>query len=404
MEKQVSRYIKSNKVSINKNIFFVLIALYSLLPGIYKVLDNQLMMLGSIPIVLYLLYKTRKQYVIYKKDLIFIFLFIYILLQSLLWVGFLPVNDMGLAMGLFLNVFPMLGFFISRGVDFDFFSEALIKVVIIHCIIGILLYPFFGIYQLLPADIVSSLSEGILYGRMTSVSGSLGFSSLMLMGFVLSFFLNKKYLPLIVFCLVFNAQRSAWVAAFLAMCIHFFFLSKRFELKKVFGYIFFISIFVLLGGYFVVQYIDFDIDFLLSRFQTVNFDEASSERSNQWENGIENFMQNPLGVGVGQVGQVAARYTTDENLYHIVSDGDYFRILSEYGIFSIFLYGYIILSLIKVFIFHRVADEKVVALIAIICGFLVQMIGSNISEFYFTNFLYWMFFGYYFKYLTKNKL
>lgn len=404
MEKQVSRYIKSNKVSINKNIFFVLIALYSLLPGIYKVLDNQLMMLGSIPIVLYLLYKTRKQYVIYKKDLIFIFLFIYILLQSLLWVGFLPVNDMGLAMGLFLNVFPMLGFFISRGVDFDFFSEALIKVVIIHCIIGILLYPFFGIYQLLPADIVSSLSEGILYGRMTSVSGSLGFSSLMLMGFVLSFFINKKYLPLIVFCLVFNAQRSAWVAAFFAMCIHFFFLSKRFELKKVFGYIFLISIFVLLGGYFVVQYIDFDIDFLLSRFQTVNFDEASSERSNQWENGIDNFMQNPLGVGVGQVGQVAARYTTDENLYHIVSDGDYFRILSEYGIFSIFLYGYIILLLIKVFIFHRVADEKVVALIAIICGFLVQMIGSNISEFYFTNFLYWMFFGYYFKYLTKNKL
>lgn len=119
---------------------------------------------------------------------------------------------------------------------------------------------------------------------------------------------------------------------------------------------------------------------------------------------MENFVQNPLGVGVGQVGQVASRYTSDENFYNIVPDGDYFRILSEYGIPSIFLYGYIIASLVIVLVFRREDDKKNIALIAIISGFLIQMIGSNISEFYFTNFLYWVLFGYYFKYLTKNKV
>ena len=57
-------------------IIFILLLLYSLLPGIYKVLgNNQLIMLFSIPIVLILLFFARREYKVIKLDIIFIVFF-----------------------------------------------------------------------------------------------------------------------------------------------------------------------------------------------------------------------------------------------------------------------------------------------------------------------------------------
>ena len=65
-----------NTSFIKKIIFFTLFLLYSLLPGIYKVLGNQMIMLFSIPIVLTLLYLTRKSYKPLKIDVVFIIFFV----------------------------------------------------------------------------------------------------------------------------------------------------------------------------------------------------------------------------------------------------------------------------------------------------------------------------------------
>ena len=43
-----------------------------------------------------------------------------------------------------------------------------------------------------------------------------------------------------------------------------------------------------------------------------------------------------------------------------------------------------------------------IVVLALITGYLIQMVGSNISEFYFTNFVYWFIFGYYFYFLNNN--
>ena len=386
-----------NTSFIKKIIFFTLFLLYSLLPGIYKVLGNQMIMLFSIPIVLTLLYLTRKSYKPLKIDVVFIIFFCYVILQSILWVCSPWVNRIGILMGMYLNIFPMLGFFISRGIEFKVFKNIILNIVLIHCILGIILYPFFRIVDA-GSPLVKSLTEGVAYGRMSGISGSLIFGNLIMIGFIVSFFTKKMFLPLIAFCLLFNAQRSAWLAASFSILIYLLYLLKNLRLKKFLTYTIFILVFVIIGISLISNYIDFDIDFMLSRLDSVG--NASSERQDQWVYGMKNFISYPLGTGVGQVGHVAARFEGASSIYNIVPDGDYFRILSEYGMIGGLFYMFVISSVFSSFILIKKMDQIVV--LALITGYLIQMVGSNISEFYFTNFVYWFIFGYYFYFLNDN--
>lgn len=386
-----------NISSIKKIIFFILFLLYSFLPGIYKILGNQMIMLFSIPIVLILLYLTRKSYKPLKIDIVFIIFFCYVILQSILWMCSPWVNRIGILMGMYLNIFPMLGFFISRGIEFKVFKSIILNIVLIHCILGIILYPFFRIVDA-GSPLVKSLTEGVAYGRMSGISGSLIFGNLIMIGFIMSFFTKKMFLPLITFCLLFNAQRSAWLAAASSILIYLLYLLKNLRIKKILTYTIFILVFVIIGISLISNYINFDIDFMLSRLDSVG--NASSERQDQWVSGLKNFISYPLGTGVGQVGHVAARFEGASSIYNIVPDGDYFRILSEYGMIGGLFYMFVILSVFLSFIFIKKMDKIVV--LALITGYLIQMVGSNISEFYFTNFVYWFIFGYYFYFLNDN--
>lgn len=386
-----------NISSIKKIIFFILFLLYSFLPGIYKILGNQMIMLFSIPIVLILLYLTRKSYKPLKIDVVFIIFFCYVILQSILWMCSPWVNRIGILMGMYLNIFPMLGFFISRGIEFKVFKSIILNIVLIHCILGIILYPFFRIVDA-GSPLVKSLTEGVAYGRMSGISGSLIFGNLIMIGFIMSFFTKKMFLPLITFCLLFNAQRSAWLAAASSILIYLLYLLKNLRIKKILTYTIFILLFVIIGISLISNYINFDIDFMLSRLDSVG--NASSERQDQWVSGLKNFISYPLGTGVGQVGHVAARFEGASSIYNIVPDGDYFRILSEYGMIGGLFYMFVILSVFLSFIFIKKMDKIVV--LALITGYLIQMVGSNISEFYFTNFVYWFIFGYYFYFLNDN--
>lgn len=379
-------------------IIFILLLLYSLLPGIYKVLgNNQLIMLFSIPIVLVLLFFARREYKVIKLDIVFIIFFSYVILQSILWFFSPWVNRMGILMGIYLNIFPMLGFFISRSMDLNVFKDIILYVVLVHCIIGIVLYPFFGIVNA-NSPIVKALTEGVAYGRMSSVAGSLIYGNLMLIGFIISFFTKRKYLPLILFCLIFNAQRSAWLAATFSILIYLLFLLKSSRVKTFITYIMSFLLAAIMIIFLISNYIDFDADFMLARFTSIG--EASSERDGQWVSGIENFISYPLGTGVGQVGHVAVRYEEATSVYKGVPDGDYFRLLSEYGFIGGLFYLFIILSVFISFIYMKRVDK--IFIVTLIAGNLIQMIGSNISEFYFTNFIYWIIFGYYFSFLNNN--
>ena len=273
----------------------------------------------------------------------------------------------------------------------------ILNIVLIHCILGIILYPFFRIVDA-GSPLVKSLTEGVAYGRMSGISGSLIFGNLIMIGFIMSFFTRKMFLPLIAFCLLFNAQRSAWLAAASSILIYLLYLLKNLRIKKILTYTIFILVFVIIGISLISNYINFDIDFMLSRLDSVG--NASSERQEQWVSGLKIFISYPLGTGVGQVGHVAARFEAASSIYNIVPDGDYFRILSEYGMIGGLFYMFVISSVFLSFIFIKKMDKIVV--LALITGYLIQMVGSNISEFYFTNFVYWFIFGYYFYFLNDN--
>jgi hypothetical protein len=391
--------VSNPKESVIHHIEFWLLLFYSLLPGIYKILDNQFYMLFSIPIIFYLLYRNRKNIHLYSYDAPILILFGYILLQSCICLFWPKVNKTGLAMGIYMDVLPMLGYFFAKSFNFERFSKFLLWIIFIHCIIGILLYPPFGIIDN-SATIIDQLKSDVIKGRMTSVFGSLGFANLLMMGFILSFFINRRFLIVTSFCLLFAAQRSAWMAAIFSILIYIWAETKQGRLIK--GIILLPAICLLFAGflYFINSYLNIDLEFITYRFERIG--NAASERDEQWMRGLYNFENYPLGTGMGQAGQFAARYEDAKTSFKVVADGDYFRILSELGIVG----GIFLVMLVIRFFFNLVRmhfkKKEEITIMALTAGSLIQMIGSNISEFYFTNFLFWMIISYFYTIINKK--
>lgn len=375
----------------NKDFFLLLV--YSLLPGIYKIVGNQLLMLFSIPIILLLINKKNRFSIFKRFDLFFFFYVFYILILCAIQYFFSTTNKIGMLMGIFLDVIPMAGYFYSRKQPFENFIKNLLPIGIIHLVIGILLYPLFGLNYLL-GDIAPILLEGVSIARMSSVSGSLGFASLMFMMSIGALYYNRKLFYVLLIGVICAAQRSGWLAC-VAGCLFYCLMSVKdgnysFMKNWIIGIFIFVTILT-----FAIGQVDLDVSYFSERINDMG--NAVSERDEQWLSAIDNFIKMPIGTGSGQVGQVAARY--EEGFYHIVPDGDYFRVLSEYGIGGGLFYIFFLLTLVfsisasikcKSSFIHRNC------LLSIFIGFSIQMIGSNITEFYFNNFLYWTFVGYYF--------
>jgi hypothetical protein len=303
-------------------------------------------------------------------------------------------------MGIFMYIIPFVGFFYSRALNFEVFIENMMNIVAIHGVLGILLYPAFGLGGYFE-NIYLVLKEGTMFGRMSSVSGSLGFANLMFVGFVLAYHSKKTklYLVLITICLVLSLQRSAWLAALFAVVVSTIVNFKSISYKKVITF----STFV---GLLIVVLIQLgsneDFDILFSRFSEFG-KEAASERSTQWVGGIKNFIAFPQGAGVGQVGQISARYDNNP-LLNLVPDGDFIRVISEIGIPGLLFYLFVLIFLCYSLTTLTSYDTKKIIIVSLIVGYSLQMVGSNITEFYFTNFIYWIFIGYFFNLIRIGKL
>jgi hypothetical protein len=373
------------------NYDFILLLLYSLLQGIYKILGNHLFSLLAVPIIMYFFFKRRNTVLkIYRIDTFFILFIFYIFAQSLLYF-IIPtngINRIAILMGWFLQIIPMAGFFISRKLNFEKFCIQIIYVVIIHSLIGILLYqPFNFVNQSLP--VVSKLKDGFGFIRMTSVAGSIGFGNLLVLGFILAFYYKKIYLPLFTFCVFFSMQRSAWLSVVIVFLVNLLMIIKTGHYKKISINIIVYGVFILCLIFFVQIAINSSIgNYILLRLDS--FDSASSERMGQWQRGIQNFSANPIGVGVGQAGQIAANIVDTSS--PPVADGDFLRILSEYGISGVLLILTIMIFSLFLFIFKKLSNAEMCVLTIIICS-AFQMTGSNITECFFNNFILWIFIG-----------
>lgn len=383
--------------SLDLSLDFLLLLIYSLLPGIYKIAGSQILMLGCIPIIMILLYKHRKDLVLAKFDIAFIFFIIYLVGLLLVQQINSNTNKIGLYMGFFLDIIPMSGFFYSKSISFETFVKNLLTISTIHCIFAIFLYPPFNLNSIY-GNLAPTLLEGVAFGRMSSVSGSLGFGSLMMMAFICALNYNKKLIPLFLIGIIFSAQRSSWIASTWGVVVILIALFKQYKWKYLSKYLLIFTSIMTIVFFILVYVVELDLSFIIERFNDLG--NATNERESQWINGFHNFQNSPIGTGMGQVGQVAARY--EEGNYFSIPDGDYFRVISEYGIGGIFIY-----SLILFFVFILLWKLKLysvndLCIISICGGLLIQMIGSNVSEFYFNNFIYWALIGYLFSIANKN--
>ena len=379
---------------------FILLLLYSLLPGFAKVFDQQSFFLLNIPIIFLLLFRHSDKIKIKKIDVVFLFLFLYVLVQSLFSLVSAHINETALFMGIFMYFIPFVGFFYSRAYDFNDFVKIIMGVILIHCVLGILLYPAFGFWNYFEETYLK-LHEGVAFGRMSSVSGSLGFANLMLVGFVLAYHGTKSkiYLIIVGVCLVMSLQRSAWLAAVSIIAVSTIVNFRFIGIKKiVFLSSFLVLVVLLLSS--ISSNEDFDI--LFSRFSEFG-KEAASERSEQWVGGINNLLLFPQGAGVGQVGQISARYENNP-LLQIIPDGDYLRIISEVGIVGLFFYFFIVTLLFYSITTLKINQKEKIMIVSVMLGYSIQMIGSNITEFYFTNFIYWIIVGYFFNLVRIEKI
>lgn len=113
-----------------------------------------------------------------------------------------------------------------------------------------------------------------------------------------------------------------------------------------------------------------------------------SSRTYQWLEAIDGFCQAPLfGLGVGSSGHVAF----ESNFRHpIVTDGSYFKILIEGGIFSFYLFMFIIIvTLRKAFKYRKRYYMEFPLLLFFACS----LIGANIIDMPYIIFFFWYIIG-----------
>ncbi|WP_283571454.1 O-antigen ligase family protein [Venenivibrio stagnispumantis] len=359
--------------------------------------------------MIFLYYPNKNKFKFYLNDIPFLIFFFYIIILtffSLFVFNTLRIVDLPIA--LVMDIIPIIGFFYSRIIPVEAFVEAIIFIGIIHGILGIFMY-FYMFYPSFISEIIFKIIEGTMAFRMSSVSGSLGLASLMIIAvsYSLGIFLYKRSFKLlmIIFLLSFvgfmTMQRSFWIS-FLVLVILVIF-KRNFNIKLILSFFTFSIIFMLLSIVFIqlfYVYISPEIiSFFVERINSLLYfssQNAINERSDQWIAGLYNFLSLPSGLGLGTVGQSVRYY---ENLAHNfmpVFDGDYFRILSETGIIGFVFYIYLFIRLFTMFInISTLKQYKFIVFIAVI-GLSINMIGSNTTEFFFNNFLYWMNIGYLF--------
>ena len=378
-----------NEDNVKNNLLIVLFLIYSLLPGFSKLFNiRELFVLNVfvIPFILFLISKRKIQFKYY--DSLGLVLIAYFIVNQIFVLLFYKPLISNYIIGLYSYGFPFFGFFLSRYLKADNFIKIVYYIVVVHVILGFIFYNLFPFHLYLPYNL-SKISDGVMFGRMASVSGSLGFSALMIFGVnIVLLGKNQKgnfiFNILIVIGLILSLQRSAWLSLVLSSFIYLFKYNVVINKRKLS-----VLILVSLILFVLLTYIE-NLDFIFSRFTDFGYT-AVTERSSLWLNGIDNFLNYPLGIGFGQVGQVANEQIKEGLLP--VPDGDFLRIIAEFGLFGIIQLIFFVLILIK-YLNYNFRDNNILVLFLIFVSLLIQMIGSNTTEFYFVNFLFWIVFGY----------
>lgn len=195
---------------------------------------------------------------------------------------------------------------------------------------------------------------------------------------------------------ILSFARSAWVASLFLLFIHQLKISKIKFIKIAF----FTTLFIILILILIKDLRDNLLySFIEERFTSLTT--SFKERNGQLEWGKNIFLNNPLGIGLGQAGHKS--FTGD--LSRGVYDNNYLRILVELGIqgaisfLSIFFYT-LYLSLKGMT--NKEHKNIYFLIFSVLFIFYFQSIGSNIIDLHYSSFIFWSFIGI-LSLLEKNK-
>ncbi|EOX3331671.1 O-antigen ligase family protein [Vibrio cholerae] len=370
--------------------------IYSLLPGLAKLFESNVFF-GFNLFIWVMLFRDIK---LSRSELFgVVVVFIYVIIQtyqsimlngSFLILAFLE--------SLYVWIIPFMAFFLPKKYPVEDLFKSLIYVGTCHAIIGLMTYPLFPL-PLVLSSLSDTLRDGVAFMRMSSVAGSLIFGVIISSSINALLYLkycnkisSKKFLiffMILVLAAFLSLQRSCWLSALLGITIY-----SLLKFNKSLIFYPFLTILVILFVVFIGHHFSLN-DFISNRIGTL-FSPSNSpvdERFQIWVNGIFYLSENPLGYGIGQLGQFGFKNGIVLPFY--ITDGDYVKWAAEFGFFGALLFVFFALYLIisRVFIRKFLLSKQGVMHTAIIVGFLAQMIGSNLSEFYYANFTFWFVLG-----------
>lgn len=277
----------------------------------------------------------------------------------------------------------------------------------VHALIALLIYPP------LRADVAwlqtasDTLLDGALAFRLASVSGSLAMSTVMVVAFAVALRQHfdcargrlgsrLAWLGACVFllCTFLSLQRAAWVALCVVLVVAAIKVPPM--RRSSLGAMLVVAIAPLVVAATLIDLPEGALDVVLDRFDTLLGQGevgAVAERSDQWINVTHNLTQLPLGFGPGQLGQ-AVRDVQPREDGRAIFDGDYFRIVSEYGFVGIGLTVLVLASLVKALrnMMGALGERRALSdglLSAAAIGVMLQGIGTNVTELYFANTVFW---------------
>lgn len=180
-------------------------------------------------------------------------------------------------------------------------------------------------------------------------------------------------------------QRGAWItsAILLILCVLLYGKRER-KIKYLIYTLFGVSIILGIVIWMLPSILDENqLAYLTYRLSVIS-PHMVTERLYQWENALSYIFKYPLGYGLGASGVKAARY-----LMQIVPDGNYLAIWIETGVIGFLSFLFINIKAIKVSL-----KKKNTYLICALLAFLIQAIGSNVFDPYYSSFIYWFILGY----------
>jgi hypothetical protein len=329
-------------------------------------------------------------------DLIGLFLAIYTFLSVVSIINYIlpstnlpvPANLKLYFSDLTLEILPISLFFISKWASRKSGRDNIEGILIIAnslvVIIGMLLFfirpsfysnfmfrEFIGIDIARPGIGVEEILKS--YTRLMSFLGSTSIGVITVISIALLLFRNREMWarePLLILhtlgCIL-SMQRSAWICMVFVYIIAFidnFYVGKlAFKNNKYSRKSFLSAVFWVIAITVAVN--TFQLSNYILRLSSIGKG-AVNERAQQWVMGVNVFLSNPLGVGLGRMGHQA------NALYgYGVTDGQYFKVLAEIGIPGLMA----VILFFSTIIYKRWQKDKLIAVAAVIVAF--QAVGSN---------------------------